>query len=182
VDENEPSGYFFREGDLVVVHPEAVVCAIEVKTRLDKKHFCLAADNIYSVNKTALQAGMRRPPAGFIFAFSSSKWSPDRLHSWYKDVTVPDDIRYYPRMVFSLNQGRIDLIPQPPQWGHYRVLGEEKVKVKSASLSVFLAMIKKQLEVKAGKQGNPYEYADLAGQTWPTAYLRFGKGLVSSSE
>lgn len=178
LDENEPSGYFFQEGELVVVHPEAVVCSIEVKTRLDKNQFSHAVDNIYSVNKTALQAGMQRPPAGFIFAYSSATWSPQILDRWYRSVTVPDKIHFYPRMVFSLDQGRLDLRPEKPNWGHYRVIEKEETEVKYGSLSVFLTMIRKQMEYRAGKDANPYEYAHVEGQAWSHQYLRFGRGLI----
>jgi hypothetical protein len=34
VDENDPAAYHFREGNFSVVAPEAIVCAIEVKTQL----------------------------------------------------------------------------------------------------------------------------------------------------
>lgn len=35
IDELEPTSYYFQEEDLVVVHPDAVVSAIEVKTTLN---------------------------------------------------------------------------------------------------------------------------------------------------
>ena len=35
IDENNSFSYLFQEGDFAIVKPDAVVCAIEVKSRLD---------------------------------------------------------------------------------------------------------------------------------------------------
>ena len=85
-------------------------------------------------------------------------------------------------MVFSLNAGRLDLKEvsgETNQWAHFGICGETK-GVKSGSLSVFLAMVRKFAELMCGKERNPFEYADIEGQAWSKGFFIFGKGECTS--
>lgn len=176
IDESNPSAYFFQEGDFVIVHPEAILCAIEVKTRLTEKEFHDGIENCYSLIKAA-EITKSYLPITIIFAFDSPKLSPKMLHKWYLKASVPDEPKYYPYMIISLKKGRIEL-RRKPEWGHYFVIGEKGEKLKADSFSVFLAMIKKSLESRIGKKSNPFSYAHFKGQHWSRQYFRYKKGFI----
>lgn len=180
IDEGEPPSYFFQEGDFVVVHPDAVVCGIEVKTNLDKLAFANAVKNICSLREMVVYLSSAGSIGGMIFAYSGTKLSPEVTDRWYKGIKIPEDLTLYPNIIFVLDGGRIDLRPERDEpWGHYVVVGEEDAPYKVKSLSVFFSAIRKFAELKSGKESNPFSYADFSGQRWSKEYLRFGKGLIT---
>jgi len=181
VDEMEPAPYFFKEGDFVVVHPSAIACIIEVKTRLTKRSFIDAIENIHSFMVAAEKSVPRYPAGTLIYAFDSVSFKPKTLDLWYKSITVPDEQLYYPHLVYSLKQGMLQLKPKTENrgYGHYFLMGEEVDLPKYRTLSIFLATIRKMVEFKAGlRRRNPFEYADFTGLGWSKEHLRYGKGLV----
>lgn len=184
IDESEPTSYFFQEGDFVIVHPDAVACGIEVKTRLDKRAFKDAIENIKSLRQMATHSSYKKSFGGTIFAYTGTELGPSTTDSWWKEIKdVPEDISLYPNEILVLDKGSIHLRPKNDQtkeaWGHYFVMGEEQDRLKIKSLSVFLWTIRKYTEIKAGKISNPFSYADFTELIWTKEYLRFGKGLVS---
>ena len=182
VDESEPTSYFFKEGDFVVVHPDCVVCGIEVKTFLDKATFQKAVENICSLRQMAAYSNYKNSLGGMIFAYNGTELSPQITHDWWKSINnIPEKISLYPTMMLVLNQGEIDLRPGKVEpWGHYFAMGEEKEQYKIKGLSRFLQTVRKYTELKAGKQANPFSYAHFDGQCWTKEYLRFGRGLIST--
>ncbi len=185
IDENEPTSYFFQEGDFVIVHPDAVVCGIEVKTRLDKQAFKDAVENIKSLRQMAAYSSYKKSFGGMIFAYTGTELNPPTTNSWWKEIKdVPEDMGIYPNGILVLDKGSIHLRPKNDQtkeaWGHYFVMGEEHSSLKIKSLSIFLQTIRKYTELKAGKIANPFSYADFTGLLWTKEYLRFGRGLISS--
>jgi hypothetical protein len=183
VDEAEPTSYFFKEGNFAVVHPDCVVCGIEVKTFLDKEEFKNAVENINTLKKMAAYSSYKQSFGGLIFAYEGNELKPETTDTWWREIkNIPEDLALYPNMVFVLNRGRIDLRPKNDKtkenWGHYFVMGEdENLKVKN--LSGFIQAVRKFSELKANKRSNPFLYAYIDGQCWSKEYLRFGKGLLT---
>jgi len=181
VDENDPSPYFFQMGELVVVHPRAVACVIEVKTTLSKESFHQALRNLRSFADVGLAT---QPPVRFqraIFAFESAGFSGDTLHDWYVAADVEDEPWSYPQIIHVLREGTLHLenIKSVNAFGYRFVMGEEGDEFKSRGLSIFLQTIRKALEVKAGLEANPFEYADLRDLRFSTQYLRIKHGFVA---
>ena len=178
VDEVDPAPYFFRMGDLVVVHPRAVALAIEIKTVLSRSSFHEALRNLRSFREVAMQAD---PPVACptaIFAFEGPNLSPDTLHEWYQGAELPDDSASYPLFIHILRQGTLDLKVKDGLCGHRMLMGEEADETKTRSLSVFLQLIRRVAEVRAGIEANPFEHADLRGLSWSRQWLRIGHGFV----
>lgn len=123
IDESDPSPYFFRQGDLVVVHPRALACVIEVKTKLNKQDFLEAVTNLHSFKRIRTDGNF---PVTLVFAFEGTKMTLQTLDKWYRAVGVSDEIPNYPHVVFCLNQGTLILRPTADSrpHGHYFVLGE----------------------------------------------------------
>ena len=166
VDENDPSAYFMQDGDFCIVHPRALVCAIEVKTTLRKRDFLEAFENFCELVECSKSVGTRWSAQGFIFAFESRSLTPYTLQGWYRSLKkVPDD-SYMPAMIISMKSGALQLKRQTvagENWGHYWMIGEEKKSVKSTALAIFLAHIKKLAELHAGIESNPFESVPLNG-------------------
>lgn len=184
IDESEATSYYFQEEDLVVVHPNAVVCAIEVKTSINNfKSFKSAIENIISFNTLYSQKGVTNHSAGMIFSFDSINFSSkiDTLNDWWKKIPSTTQ-NLYPMKIFSLKKGVFDLRKDKANtkaWGHYFVMGEEKDRYKAKSLSVFLMSIRKLAELHSGNsKGNPFNTAIFNGLLWSLHYLRFGAGKL----
>ena len=178
---DEPSSYFFKEGDFVVVHPDCVACAIEVKTKLNKQEFISASENIYSLKLSAEKSKLKYYPPGVIFAFDGCKFTEKSLHNWYKAINIPHKFAYYPDIIFCLTQGRIDHVQKqmsPMPEGIRITLGENIKGPRIQSLSVFLAYIRRFLGAKSNKLGNPFEYAEIDNLKWSAQSFRYGEGLI----
>jgi hypothetical protein len=183
VDEHDPSPYFFQMGNLVVVHPRAVACVIEVKTRLTHESFQEALLNLRSFCDVGLRA---QPPARFdriIFAFEGSKLTAETLHNWFVDLKLADDVWSYPQLIYVLREGTLHVQPvKPDKSCAYRFLmGEEADEFKSRGLSIFLQTVRKSLEIKAGVSSNPFDYADLRELRWSAQHIRIGKGVIEDT-
>lgn len=175
VDENDPSPYFFRQGDFVVVHPRSVACVIEVKTTLNKSNFLDAIKNLHSFKQISTD---RNFPVTLIFAFDGTRMGLQTLDKWYRAVTVSDEIANYPHVIFCLNQGTLILRPsnESRPHGHYFVCGENVEQWRLKGLSLFLQTVRKSVERKSWLDTNPFEYAVLGGLRWSQQGLRFGIG------
>jgi len=180
VDETDPAPYLFQMGDLVVVHPRALACVIEVKTQLSKQTFQQAMCNQYSFKRAAALASAGRVLPTLVFAFDSAALTPDVLVQWYRAIELPNEIGSYPHLIYSLNRGTLLLRPERDgqPFGHYAVLGEESEELKSKGLSLFLQGFRKMLEKKGGFESNPFEYSDLEGLHSSQQCLQFGRGLL----
>jgi len=180
VDESDPAPYFFQMGDLVVVHPRALACVIEVKTKLYKQEFLEALCNLHTFKQVACAASPGRNLPTLVFAFDSVEPNLWTLDKWYKSVQLPNDPASYPHVVYSIQRGALLLRPQRGNapFGHYKVLGEETEDLKSKGLSLFLQTFRKTLETKAGLESNPFEYSALDELRWSSQCLQFGVGSV----
>jgi len=90
IDEHVPFTYMFQEGDFVVVRPEPVIAAIEIKTRLDRGEFRKAFENIVVAKKIKQKAlGYYGHIFGAVFGFFSNKTIDNSvLDAWFKDSFV----------------------------------------------------------------------------------------------
>ncbi len=175
VDEHQPTAYYFHEGNFAVVDSRALVCVIEVKTRLNKRTF------LESINCLASFQRVARPPhrpLTYIFAFESAAFTPPRLHQWYSAVEVADQVENYPMAIFALNAGLVQLAATYDQLGHMFLTGEPKRGPKVQSLSVFLSHIRKSIEMTGGVKRNTYEMALLGELRRTVDRFYFGKGHV----
>jgi len=183
VDEYDPSPYLFRLGDLVVVHPRAVAGVIEVKTTLSKQAFHSSLQNLRRCREVARAAQPRGVFMTFVFAFESTHLNADTLHDWYQTAPIPDHVDSYPQMIYVLHEGALDLKHfGNGMFGHRLIMGEENDELKTRSLSAFLQSIRKGLEIHAGIETNPFEYADLRDLSWSRQYLRIGVGGVDPAD
>lgn len=119
IDENYSFSYLFKEGDFAIIKPEAIVCAIEVKSVLDKKNFEQAVINITKA-KEVKQKSLTGALTGLIFGYespvTSNEWLEDCFMS-YKlsslaniDHFWPNAIIFFSRSEFLIfdSQGRQD--------------------------------------------------------------------------
>lgn len=178
VDETHPDAYYFKEGNFAVVSPDALVCAIEVKTKLTKRDFSESITALHSFPKVA----KKRVPVTFLFAYESPPFTPDRLAKWYEAIDcVPDDLRNYPWGIFALNQGLIIIRHHSETvWGHVPIEGEHKGP-KLRSLSLFLQIIRKTLLLHSGVAANPFENALVDGLTYGGFRYRYGPGTPAGA-
>lgn len=179
VDENHPLAYHFREDDFAIVLPEALVCVIEVKTRLTKATFKESMTSLYSFTKVSTSA----TPITFLFAYEATPLTDKTLMSWYDAIdTVPDEIRNYPWSILALNQGLITLrVASPTSYGHCTLSANEKVGPKMISLSLFLQTVRKALLVYARMNNNPFEHAVQSSFEYGKYGYRFPAGAKGSA-
>jgi len=128
IDEHVPFTYMFQEGDFVIVRPEPVVAAIEIKTRLDRGEFRNAFENIVTAKKIKHRAlGYYGHIFGAVFGFFSNKMIDKAcLDTWFKDSLVskhakdagilwPDEIFFFDnKLTLSLQE-----TPAPDKRGNY---------------------------------------------------------------
>lgn len=154
IDESDPSPYFFRMGDLVVVHPRAVACVIEVKTRLGKREFLEAVNNLSTFKGVGADNNfgdsVKNFPVTLMFGFEGTKMTLKTLDKWYKEITIIDDISNYPQVVFCLDHGALILRPKAENHphGHYFIQGENNEERKLKTLSLFLQTVRKLLRAR----------------------------------
>ncbi len=177
VDENQPAAYFFREGNFAVVDQSAIMCVIEVKTRLDKRSFVAALDCLASYQRVTTKP---QHPGTLLFAYDCPAFTQERLNSWYKAVSLPDEILFYPWSIFALNRGLLSLHkPADPEWGHYAILGEPKRGPKLKGLAVFLQTVRKLVLLRAGVVANPFAHLQFQGLSWSKEFMRFQSGVCT---
>lgn len=76
---------FFKEGDFVIIHPEAVAAVVEVKTTLKKEELYDSIDNIRSVKEVAKKAkeqGIKCHISGFSFIFTTRRQKLATVKNW----------------------------------------------------------------------------------------------------
>lgn len=106
IDENYSFSYLFKEGDFAIIKPEAVVCAIEVKSVLDKKNFEQAITNITKA-KEVKQKSLTGELTGLIFGYespiTSNEWSENCFMSTKLNSLVSDD-HFWPNAILFFNK------------------------------------------------------------------------------
>lgn len=180
VDENVPSAYLFKDKDLVVATPEAVVCAIEIKTNFDKNSFndiCKKSSQYREVNPTGHNI--------ISLCFKSKVSKIETVSSWYKDSSLNDDWLYYPNEITVLDLLILKSMPEPlikPAGSSY-IVCNEGVDTQEALLTSFLFSIMKLCELKAGINTDKTISAIFAGDfdklfTQKHIVFKYGVGSV----
>jgi len=161
VDENYSFSYLFKEGDFAIVKPEAVVCAIEVKSVLNKQNLEQAILNITRA-KEVKQKSLTGNLTGLIFGYespiTSNEWiencfMSDKLNSIINiDYFWPNVILFFNRSEFLLfdSQGRQDKDKNKYYSRLYKETNlnkKENFKInQSYKLAVFISFIMAALE------------------------------------
>lgn len=180
IDENVPSAYLFKEGDFCVVQPDAVICTIEVKTKLDAEKFQNAIENCYSVIKTGQM--IDRIIHTFVFAYQTNNNFKEALSGWYQEADIPDDHKSYPDGIYCFGQGVLQFVPYRERntWGHY-LKKEQGKEINSSVLSMFLSEIKEVSEMKTNTRKFPFPYATPSDLLIEDGLYKYGKGFVPLS-
>lgn len=188
IDENEPNSYFFKDGDFVVVHPEAVVCVIEVKTKIDKHEF----QKIHMASKALAgvrdkQQDGRKSCMYLAFSYDSVRISNDeQLGKWYKDLPLKNGEEYmstdYPAAIVSLmgDIGVLQLIIDKDEDLYYvRKIYKETQKSPEWNLAVFLMAVRTLTDLRAGKNSlsNPDWGVNFEGAKLSRNHFKAGEGL-----
>lgn len=182
IDENESPSYLFKEGDFVVIHPDAVVCGIEIKTKIKSfKAFKESMDNLVKVKSMAKYKTNKQMIGALLFAYEGYKFKRETYSKWYRQLSKIDDTAY-PDLLFILNSvmiqflAKVNLTGRPA--GHYYLWSENKENYTRNCLSVFLNAIRKIIELISGKtDGNPFEYASIEDLKFSNTVLITGAGL-----
>lgn len=173
IDENNPAAYFFKEGNFAVAHPDAVVCAIEVKTKLNKQTFGESIKNLHSFSVRSIN----KRTTTFLFSYDSVPFTPKTLARWYASISdIPDEPEFYPWAIYALNQGIILMKSGKADniCGHVACTGEETEDVKLKSLSIFLQTIRKKLLLHSQIDLNPFGDAAMDGMKWSDVCYTYG--------
>jgi hypothetical protein len=177
VDEHHPAAYFLREGDFAIVSAEALVCVIEVKTKLTKKTFLDAIDTLYSFRKIG---GIPNHPITFLFAYEGAPLKLATLDAWYKATHVPDALPNYPWAMCVLNQGAIILRgPSAGAQGHVICSGPETRGTRILALCLFLQILRKVLLMHGQSNIDPFAQVKVGNFSWTKQSLRFGTGVTA---
>lgn len=146
VDENYPSPYLFKEKDFCIVFPQAVVCAIEIKSYLGKREF----NDI--INGSIALRSVCQKCMFMAFAFSSSKNLLYQLDSYYKSISHDhDSLTKYPTQIAIFDRGTLLTAPEKyaTPWGHYFIHRPER-NPSDFVLTYFLSTIIRYAQFKAG--------------------------------
>lgn len=173
IDENHPVAYFFKEGNFAVAHPDAVVCAIEVKTKLNKQTFRDSINNLHSFSIRSI----KKRTISFLFSYDSVPFTSKTLARWYESITdIPNEPKNYPWAIYALNQGIIVMKSGKADniWGHVPFTGEEAEDVKLKSLSIFFQTIRQALLLHSQIDLNPFEYTVMDGMNLSNVCYTYG--------
>lgn len=146
IDENVPSAYLFQDGEFVVAVPEAVVCAIEIKTNFDKEAF-------EDISKKSEQYRIANPKGHNLFALCfKSTVKVETLRQWYELQQIPDSWLNYPSEITILDRYVIKSLPEPlvKPSGACRIICNDENNKEEALLTNFLFSVMKLCELKAG--------------------------------
>ncbi|CAH1542612.1 conserved hypothetical protein [Vibrio jasicida] len=146
IDENVPSAYLFQDGEFVVAVPEAVVCAIEIKTNFDK-------DAFEDIAKKSEKYRIANPQGHNLFALCfNSTVKVETLSQWYELQTISDSWLNYPSEITILDRYVIKSFPEPlvKPSGACRIVCNDEHSKEEALLTYFLFSVMKLCELKAG--------------------------------
>lgn len=148
IDENVPSAYLFQDKNFVVVIPESVVCAIEIKTNFDKSAFL-------DISKKAFDYRQANSVGFNIVAlcFKSKVKDVSIISEWCKRIEITDNWLNYPKDIIILDDCILTSLPNPiaKPSGLLRIICNDEVREKDeARLTYFLFIVMKLCELKAG--------------------------------
>lgn len=181
IDENVPSAYLFQDDDFVVSIPDAVVCAIEVKTNFDKDAFLDIAKKSEQYRKSN--------PTGFnllALCFKTKVAKLETISNWFKSVDIEDVWLNYPESITILDDCILESFPAPITLptGSCRTVCNDNVEEKSeALLTHFLFSVMKLCELKAGVNSDKTIGSIFSGDfdklfTLKHKVFKYGEGMI----
>ncbi len=109
IDENYSFSYLFKEGDFAIIKPEAVICAIEVKSVLNKENLEQAILNITrakEIKQKSLTGGL----TGLIFGYES----PATSNGWLENCLTSNKLNslisvdhFWPNAILFFNRSEL---------------------------------------------------------------------------
>lgn len=203
IDENYSFSYLFKEGDFAIVKPEAVICAIEVKSVLNKQNLEQAILNITrakEIKQKSLTGGLTGLIFGYESPVTSNGWlescfTSDKLNSLMSiDHFWPNAILFFNRSELLLfdSQGRQDKDKNKYYSRLYKETNlsrKENFRInQSYKLAVFISFIMAALggnEISASNrfvENNFSQLVDHEGQKLGIDGFRIGAKRVLRSE
>lgn len=200
IDENVPFTYLFQEGDFVVVRPEPVLAAIEIKTRLDLGEFRKAFDNIVTAKKIKQKSlGHYGHIFGSVFGFFSNKVvNNTTLDTWFKDSLLSkhasDEGILWPDEIFFFdNELTLTLQEAPPtskrgSYFYQPIYPSSGINYKAWQLALLVGILFSICDSEDKKQKGRFSTFNLEtfmksdGVIIGTQRLRPGEGLLIESE
>jgi hypothetical protein len=181
IDENVPSAYLFQDDDFVVAVPDAVVCAIEVKTNFDKEAF-------FDIAKKSEQY-RKANPTGFnllALCFKSKVVQLKTIAGWFENVDIKDTWLNYPKSITILDDCIIEAFPEPtiqPDGSCRTVCNDNVEEKEEALLTHFLFSVMKLCELKAGVNSDRTIGSIFSGDfdklfTLKHAVFKYGVGML----
>lgn len=160
IDESTPATYLFKDEQFVIVTPESVVAAIEVKTTLTQATFADATHKLYSVKEL-----LKSPhnATTLVFGYAGASADSDVLDRWFKNVTLVNNA-YSPDVFMFFGASKLVL-----KWDsrfkdsdkfRYFDLGTDQTTDLGWQLSVFVAAIMSMCEVRQSHQGAMIQFID----------------------
>ncbi|MBU2632866.1 hypothetical protein KKG52_04070 [Patescibacteria group bacterium] len=203
IDENYSFSYLFKEGDFAIVKPEAVVCAIEVKSVLDKKNFEQSILNITrakEIKQKSLTGGL----TGLIFGYESPKTTNKWLENCFmsgKLSSLTSIDHFWPNTILFFNQSELLLFDSQGRqdkdknkyysrlYKNTNLSEDENIKAnQSYKLAVFISFIMAALggnEISASNrfvENNFSQLVDHEGQKLGIDGFRIGAKRVLRKE
>lgn len=88
IDESAPATYLFKGEQFVVVTPESVVAAIEVKTHLGEQEFSDSINNLCSIKKLP---DFPNSITTLVFGYKGTTATDTVLNNWFKNISLSDN-------------------------------------------------------------------------------------------
>jgi hypothetical protein len=158
IDENIPSPYLFKDDNLVVAFPNAVVCAIEIKQKFDKRSLSEIAEQTKQFHEACSV-----PLPFFAFCYKNTTKNDKTIFEWYKSIDISNIFQNYPKTIFILDSFMIDFFPEPyckPGGSYFIKLTKQMENKSELLLSYFLLSIVKSCEMKMNNldKNSVYKY------------------------
>ena len=150
IDENYPAAYFLKEDDFVVANKNSVVCAVEIKSTLNKRTFNDIIEKCSSVKKI-------NEKIEFISFCFHSTLKPNGISGLYDNKENENISCNYPNVISIFNVGSLYLKKDEEKLGHYLLLPVlQKDNVKTITLVIFLSSIVKACFESVGLEDNAF--------------------------
>ena len=201
IDENYSFSYLFQEGDFAIVKPDSVVCAVEVKSKIDANNFPEAILNIAKAKELKYKTETGQL-LGCIFGYESPAITLHRMDKYFKSKrtsSLIDSIHLWPDQIIFFQKGEmLKLLNNPNDnskkyFYHIKKKNDGLQKEKeinlnrSSKFSIFISHILGALgrnEISASNRlvRNEFEQLiDMEGMSYDeTNPFAIGKGLIKN--
>lgn len=200
IDENYSFSYLFQEGDFTIVKPDSVVCAIEVKSKINANNFPEAILNIAKAKELKYKTKTGQL-LGCIFGYESPVITPYRMDKYFKSKklsTLTDSIHLWPDQIIFFQKGEMLKLLNDPKnnskkyFYHIKKNVDNSLKEKrvdlnrSSKFSIFISHIlgalgRNEISVSSRFVRNEFEQLiDMDGLFFDeTKRFIIGKGLIN---